>query len=147
MERLSCSFFGTAEQYSGQYLVEKLGITPQDLGHLLAKIIHNPVAQVTALNKSKFKPVKATYNHKFSDTLQVEAVFILKNARISHCLLCKKIYSSDATFTFKNRQNFMEFTVTNSEIHRLLHGDFEALGQDPVHLHNVLGVGYYCGEV
>ena len=147
MEISSGSFFTTACQHDGQELIEKLGITVRDLWHFLTKIIQSTETTVKNLNKSNFYPINAVYNLKLSDTLQVNVAYILKNAEKIKCLACKKILKLNATYTFINIQSSLQFSATNDQVHRLMHGDFGSMGQDPSRIHRVLGIGYYSGEL
>jgi hypothetical protein len=144
MEQTSSSFFATACQQPDQDLIEKLGITAKDLWRFLTNIIQRTETTVKKLNKSNFYPINAVYNLKFSDTLQVNVAYILKNAEKIKCLSCKKFHKLNATYTFINIQNSLQFSTTNDQVHRLMHGDFKSMGQDPLHIHSVLGIGYYC---
>lgn len=145
MESSSNSLFVVAADYRENELIEKLGKTPHELYDVFAAIIKKINIVVKSFNKINAGPINALYNHKINDSLLVDVQYYKTVERI-HCISCKIIQNTTALYTFKNPQNQLQLTLTDFQIHRLLHHDFASLKQEPLHIHRILGFGYYSGE-
>ncbi len=146
MESSSNSLFVVAADYRENELIEKLGKTPHELYDVFAAIIKKINIVVKSFNKINAGPINTLDNLKINDSLLVDVQYHKTLERIQ-CISCKITQNVTAVYTFKNPQNQLQFTLMDFQIHRLLHHDFACLKQDPLHIHRVLGIGYYSGEV
>lgn len=146
MDYSSSSFFFAIGREANHDLIEKLGITPRKLSALLFKMVS--AANKAVLNLCRIRPTPSlVFKYKYSTSLEIETEFIIQNAQDVHCIVCKCFLRNQAIYTIKNTQNLMALSITNIQLHSLAHGDFEALGQSPRQIHDVLGIGYYCEGV
>lgn len=145
MNTLPLSIFAANRPQCDLELIEKFGITPADVYRKLLTIISSAERSLEGLYGSHFaRPQKVVYHHKFDHTLNVEVIYTY--IQKVHCVFCENFQVPTVTYTFKNVHNHKNFSVTNLQVHHLMHGNFKSLKQDPFLIHSVLEMGYYSGE-